>query len=715
MKFFVAKNLTEQAVEPCDPSQFVTTEIITPQIRAVKSDRQDFYKNPKTQHCFYAIMEGTNPNQRIGKNNPPRLIYGFIADYDAVISDQRIQEAIAGWKFKPAVIETSLGGHRRLIWFFETPMICDSYEFATFLHQKAVKWLDLHTLPGLDEPAFTAPSRLYCRGDAWQSLDNKIPSSKSQAFFVEVGREFRFKSSDAAVIALDIIEKECIKQFPGLNWPSDFSEGSQGPSFWLPASQSPMSAIVKPDGMFTFSGSATKPFYTWADILGKEFVANFATETMGKATADIWYDGHKYHRKNGNGYISMERSEFTIWLEVTCKLSGKPDSSGNSGIKKALDHIHEHQRIIGAAPFVPRAPGLLLFNGQRKLNIYCGKPIQPAPGQQKFGSQGNSPFLSRFTDTWLSTDVQYQYMIAWLQYYYEGVFNNISRPGQAICLMGESSTGKTFGSRQFIGVNMGGFVDVASVIVEGSQFNSHALDFPHWCMDDDTPNSSNSTANQTHLMVKKVISNQEFEYHKKFEVPTTSEWGGRLFMTANLDHHSARLLGPLDDGNMRKINLFRCTDRAKRDFTFPNSREETMKILIREAPFFFAALLQHKVNEDVVPRCPDKRYGWGHYHEPSLLDITHQTSPSSPFKEVILDTLKDWFSSDPSPFWEGTVSQLSRLLLSDPRNEQILRTINLSQANKYLENIQRENVVKCEATIDPVTKSRIWKFYRPNP
>src|SRR6266850_539626 len=107
--FYCAINLTERSVKPGNPWEFTPTETLTEQIRKDKQSRQEWYQSVSTQHCFYTVVEGANPNQRISKDNPPRLIHGFAADYDVKIPKARIDEVIAAMKIKPAYVEKSLG------------------------------------------------------------------------------------------------------------------------------------------------------------------------------------------------------------------------------------------------------------------------------------------------------------------------------------------------------------------------------------------------------------------------------------------------------------------------------------------------------------------------------------------------------------------------------------------------------------------------------
>lgn len=704
---FFAENLTTKVLKPGDPWAFVVTEKITPQIRADKEERQRWYQNPETKHCFYTGIEPINPNIRPGKDNTPHKIHAFCADYDAKIPAERVKEAVKEMAIKPAWIERSLGGNVRLIWTLPQPLLVDDYALCAFIHTEALKWLQLDLLPALDEGAFTTPSRLLCNGGEWESTGaGDIPMPKLQAFFIECGKKFRFKPTSEFEIPLDVIEIACHERFQ-FEWPGEFVPESQGPTFWIPESTSPLSAIVKPQGMFTFSAHAAKSFYPWSDILGAEFVKNFTNNSLTKATADLFWDSKRFWRKIMGYYQSMSKEECVNFLRVDCSLSMKAGKNGISPIDLALSHIYNHNRIHAAVPFVMRPSGLIDFMGKRMLNTYMGQCIVPAEGVQQWGEKGNFPFLSGYLDSFLDPSDQLEKLLAWAQYYYQTAFNQEPMPGQNIFLMGGVGIGKTLFNRNVIGAAVGGYIDASDYLLNGSVFNSHLLHCPHWCMDDDTPSHSAQAVAKLQAMFKKIAANQQVLSNQKFEVSGMTEWQGRIGCTTNLDAVSMRIVGPLDNSSLDKTCLFRCS--AERRFAFP-SRIETARLIRTELPFFLRWLLDWKV-PDHIER--DPRFGFASHHDATLLDQTHQSSPAAPFKELLIDTLNSWFVGQPeAPFWSGTVSQLIKMMALDPTNEPIMRSLRMDSVARYLEQMQKEQIFECLAEPGPM-RTRIWRFAKP--
>lgn len=705
MSFFFIENLTDKVLKIGNPWEFVPTENITEKIRKDKHERQAFYRNPNTKHFFYTLTEPQNPNLRPSKDNPPRLLHGVAADYDVVIPDSRVTEVVNMMSIPPAWIEKSLGNKTRLVWTFENPIFVDGYEHALFILQQSHRWLTLDLLPGLDSGALIDPARLLCCGSPWTRTEHgHVPANTLQAFLIKCGRDFRFTPGVGSnTIPLDVIEKALREKF-SFDWPGEFVENSQGPSFWIEGSTSPNSALVKSEGMLTFADHASQPFYSWVDLLGADFAKKFSEDSLAKATQDIYFDGKHFWRRIQGTYRSCGEREMVNYFKVTCRMSSKPDkSTGISQVDVALDHIYHHARISGAAPFIFRPHGRIDFQGEPILNISMDRVMKPSEEPQEWGK--NFPWLAQHFDQLFDPPLQLPHFLAWFKHFYSSGFEQKPRPGQNIYLMGEAGRGKTLTSRAIVGKAVGGFVDASDYLVKGDNFGSENFHVPLFCIDDETPGGTFFTADKFFNLLKKTAANQAFRYNKKFEVASTIEWMGRVFVTTNLDYVSSRMLPSLDKSSAGKVSIFRCSD-AK--VVFPE-RYELHKIIARELPFFLRWLIDW-TPPDFIER--DVRYGYAHYHEPSLVDQTHQTHRSAPFREVLLEEMMRFFKDNPTEtVWKGSLTSLIRLFAFNPLNDSVLKGITTEHANRFLEQIQREGVLKIETEVG-AHKTRIWVIQR---
>jgi hypothetical protein len=715
--FFASVNLVSNSLAPCVPWEFKITTEISLQIRKDKESRQEWYKTESTVHNFYTGLEPLNPNLRISReNNPPILLSAFVADYDVPISDERAAEVIKTMPVKPTYVERSLGGNLRLIWILTTPIRIDSYEFCVFLLDRAVKFLSLELLPGLDEPAFKTPTRLYCNGGEWKATGfAPVPHVLTQAFLVDCAKRFRWPVKEETTIPLDVVHTELLKKYPSMDWPSEFALDSSGPSFWVEGSLSSNSALVKPGGMYSFAGHAVKPFTPWDDslLLGSEFCKQFKNESISKATTDIFFDSRKYWRKfmnprTGDAYLPMEARELTVHLKVTCKLSIKPGPSGCSQVEEAMDFIHNNNRIAAALPFAFHRPGILYYQGEAILNTYNAQCIQPAPGEHQWGPQGTFPNLSAHFDTFFSTPEQLGHFLAWWRYLYYACLNYLPLSGQNIFLFGGVGIGKTMTGRMLVGGSVGGFADASDFLINDISFNAHLFKQSLWTVDDESPSNTESGLQRFLTLLKKFVANSEFLYNEKFLTSHMMPWNGRVIVTANLDFISSRALSGMDNSSLDKTHLFKCV--SKRDFVFP-PRAEWAAIVKRELPCLLSWLLNTFKVPDYVK--PDSRYGFLAHHEQSLLDQGYQTSKAAGFKECFIKTMDRHFIENPEiAAFEGTSVEILQMMKAETGD--ILKA-NVDTVNRSMDIMMKENSLNITTHTSAQHNLRTFRVPRFNP
>lgn len=706
MPFFSVTNLTSKVMVQSEPWTFAAVEKISAQVRGDKQARQDWYVTASTNHNFYTGIESSNPNQRISTSNPPRLMHGVVADFDLPIPDARWREVVEKMKVKPQWVERSLGGNLRLVWQFSRPIPLDSEAFAIFILNQARTWLQLDLLPGLDGPAFVDPARLYCNGCQWTPVDpHPVTDNAIQGFFVRCGKAYAFKDAvEESQVPLDVIERAIIAKYPGFVWPGEFAVESQGPTFWIPESVSPMSAIVKRNGMFTFSGNAAKPFYTWADILGPQFATDWANDAIAAATKEVYFDGHDYWKYNecDGRFVSMTKDALSIHFKVNCRVSSKPDKSGNTMIDQCLSHVHDYARVAGAGP--------VLFQPVGKVFMCNSWVVNTAPKisvvQPSGAADPQFPFLDSLFSTIFDPADQKWPFLAWLKYFYVGALNQNPGPGQSLFFAGGVGIGKTLLNRQIIGELVGGHVDASRFLLGQTAFNSHLFESPLWSVDDSTPADSDAAHRTFSSYIKAMTANQTFEYNKKFQNSFTISWCGRIIVTLNLTETSSRALIAMDDSVAEKVSLFKCA--SKPTVVFP-ARDMLRGTIKAELPHLAQWLVNWQVPADLLG---DTRYGVKHWHEPSLLDKARQASRSAPFSELMIDFLTRYFSDNPSAtHWTGSVTQVMRAISEDPMNEHSVRSLRLDQVNRHLEALAKDGGINCVSEVGK-HKIRVWRFAR---
>jgi hypothetical protein len=710
MTFHYIENLVAVEAHQGNPWEFKCTEVLTDEIRKNKIARQTWYNNPATKHSFYSGIEPLNPNARLNReNNPPHAIRAIPVDYDTLnLPIERILEAIRLMPIKPSRVEQSLGGNWRLVFTFSRPILVNgNHDFCVFLLKRIKSWLHLDCLPALDEGALETPTRYYCNGCAW--IDTKhgdVAESEVAAFAVEAARDFnKFEAPFTdREIPLDVIETALREKFPNFNWPGPFVHNSQGPSFFIPGSTSPMSAILKSGGFYTFSAHADENFKTWSKLLGPEFSQQWSNEAITKATSDVYHDGHDFYMLGiEKNFRSATKDELQNYLKVNCRMSAKADKqTGTSQVDLAMNHIYRQNRIVSAGSFVFQKPGLIIVNGDRRLNTFSKKPMEPVDRKVTWG---DAPFIYKLWRHMFKTDEQFWHFIAWLKHFYVSAFTWTPTKGQNIFMAGVKNSGKTLTNCFMIPPLVGGGMGAEEYILGESQFNAHLFDVPYWTIDDETVIGTPANSSRTANMFKKIAANRRMVAHAKFLKQSLVDWYGRLGVTLNLDTNSMRIIGPQDDATLEKTSIFSCNPEP---FDWPLPAEIT-RIISIELPILARILLDVEI-PDFVKRY--NRYGYVAYHDPILLEQTNQSQATAPFKEMWIDALLGfWRANTAAQIWKGTVTHVIRTLSANPMNEHAMRGIKMDQVNRYLEQIQKEGLLRCEAS-SGYLNTRLWTFYR---
>lgn len=707
-------NLVSSTTSPCCPWQWNATPPAEVKGKDGKKARDAWINDPKTVWQVYSLWEGLNESQRIskpkagGEGNPPFKCYGLAGDYDAPISDDELAAGIARLpeQFTPAYFERTLSGNGRALWIFEEPVTVPSRDFAVaFLnHVLSVVKLEMFAL-GFDRPAFVEPNRYYTNSGDWYEVDaaRRIPKGLVQGWVMEVARKFKWEKHDI-VVPLPVVWAELQKRYPNHNWEGDFIEEAQGPSFFIEGSTSPKSAIVKQTGMFTFSAHAAKPFWSWSDLLGADFVKSYETAALGKAVEGIWHDGTKYYVKDGPGsWRAFSKEDTREHLVISRGLDGTRDKGAPSQADMALEYIRHWQAIDGAAPFAFRPFGVSLQGGAKVLNTHTRKVLAPAEQTAVWGPGGNFPWLSSFFEHLFDPKEQLEFFLSWLHRFYASAYESDIQRGQSVFLIGPPGTGKTLLNQNILAKLMGGSAEAQSYLLGETSFNSQLFEVALWTVDDSKSTTSNAAHSMFSSMVKKLAANQTFEYHAKFRVPVTVEWLGRVVVTANNDEESMRIVPDLGISNRDKTMLFRTTAKQ---FPFP-SAPQIERILRAELPHFARYVLDWQIPEHCLGTA---RYGVKEYHEPTLLREAELSSTTNSFWELLDDWHTDWFKTHPKEqVWRGTSTQLMKLMSSDDASRSVMKGLDSERFGRKLAGLKSKGY-RIEAETE--RGNRLWVIHR---
>lgn len=719
---FALPNLVSKTVTPCKPWLFKGTVPDEVRGKEGKKLRDAWINNPDTQHEVYSGFEGLNSGLRISggkkvsqdEENAPHKLHMFVADIDCPVSHEELAAGLERIKFSPNYYEKTLSGNARLIWLLESPVTLPSRKFAVELLELALQRMRIEQIaPALDRPAWLEPNRYYTNSGDFYVVDEaaRVGAALLQGWVIEVAEKHHWKKQKNAVaIPLPLVFEAIEKKYPSHNWTGDFVEESQGPSFWLPGSTSPKSAIVKPTGLFTFSSSAPKAFYSWADLLGVDFVNTYESEMLGQAVKNIHHDGRQYYRNDGFGdWKPFTKEDVQAHLVTTRGINPVKEGDRASELSRAMEYIRDWQGIIGAAPFVFQPPGIITKNGNRFLNTHTRRVLTPAdasPAPVRWGA--GFPFLARYFDGLFDPTEQLDYFLSWLARFYRGAHELNLQSGQNVFLLGPQNVGKTFLSQGLLWELMGGGAEAESYLLGRTEFNSELFQVGLWSVDDNAATVDAVTHRKFSAITKKMAANTTFQYHEKFRVPCSVDWLGRVFVTANDDEQSARIVPDMSISNREKIFLFRSARVAPVEFP---DRRGCKAILRTELPHFARFLLEYRPPEHCIGT---SRFGVQHYHERSLLATAEHSSHSAGFLEIIEDWRETFFGENPSlPYWHGTSYQLLKKLNSDPLGSLAgVRNLSVNSIGAGLSTLKAKGLpFECDG--DGLTRQ--WKIPRPAP
>lgn len=683
-------NLTKQSVSEGRPWEFVAGEI-SESIRKNKAARQAWYMNPETEHCFYSGFEGINPRARVSNSNPAEIIRALVGDIDHPYSEEVIRKKIAKLPYPPTWIERSLGGGWHLVWVLDEPArFPQDGGIVEATLDRLAKMLGISDWRGFDEASFLTTSRLYANGGQWTKLENSqslratLVNSTIMATVRAEG-----KKSKTCPVSIERIYELLKEKFPGFEWPGDFEVGSQGPSFWIEGSTSPMSAIVHSDGIYTFSAHRTKDKYYWNDILGPGALERDKGERIQKASKGFYFDGVGYFgpRPGMGGFKNTKPEAIRRMMQTQYGLSSKvPKGEELSEVDQAMSIIETQNSVDGAGPFLFRRAGTFKAHGRLLLNLTDHKAHPPSDTLTPWGPDGGFPFISDWLGRLFVSQEGLDHFLSWLHWFYFHAFHGRPRAGQSIALPGGPGIGKTFLNRRIIGAMVGGAVDATRYLMDKDNFGGQLFENPYWCVDDSGMTTSSFSIRQFTANLKKAVANQSHEFHMKYQKPCDIDWVGRLGLSCNLDANALMIIPSLEDSFADKINLYRLIDNVSEGQIlppryFPHNVEE---IAASEMAAFCRYILEWKIPEKFIG---DARYGIVAYHDEQIKRHAYFNSGFSQFIEVINIYMSEYSKCTKKKNFSGTTADLLGNFKANELCRASLMGVNVQTFARQLQNI----------------------------
>ena len=619
------KNLVSQTAETisCPPEQKERPPL------ANKEEFRAWCASSTTDHCFYSGWEGVNPSLRISKSNPAKRMHGFVADFDANITDEMIDEALKACVCSPLYATKTFSGGARLVWEFEEPLLLDNPKLAERFLKTLAKELGVKDLlPGFDDSSLN-PSQYFELGSNWKHNvgASPIPTDLAGIWTLDSASEKIFSTEELA-IPIEEVANEVEKLYPG-RWKGEFKVGSRGPLFWVNDGIDRIGCQVGDFGMICYSSRADSGFIPWEKLLGKAFVQKWEVQAISGFVDTIWYDGKLYWWKVDDMWVGRTKEDSFMHLKkfgVSTKTSGKEVISK---AEKILCAVQDARKIDFAAPLLFEKNDIVDLNGERVLNIGRKEALEEA----NVVDPALFPWIYNFiTNIFVQPDgsnVQMDYFLAWFQRLWTSARDKQLAQGQMMVLAGDAGQGKTFLSRCIIGAALGGSVDASDILQGRTNFNKQAAETCIWRIDDATYASNRSEASKFGETLKRQVANPVATYHPKFRDAVEFPWRGRIVLTCNTDPQSLAIMPSLNNTIADKIMLLKFG--SYQPVFKPNHEQEAM--VAAELPYFLAWIKAWQPPKHVV--ATKSRFGIREYHHQELVEASRESDPATSLREIL--------------------------------------------------------------------------------
>ena len=675
-RYFCVKNCVVPDVTELNPWDFDTSKVKfdwdDDPVRSKAAYKKAYFKNPKAEHCLFAMARGVMPKQVItASENPAAELFGIVGDYDATVGENIIESLTANPKgpYLPTRWSETQGHNFRLVWEFEAGVRVESNEHASKFLREVYRRVGVPKWGAMcDMEACCNPAQHFDVGRRWGEFsDQRISLDVLKLWDYEVYTKLRAVTKRTYNIPLEEAAKEANSQFPG-RITFAFVEGGRCNRFWDPASDNMDGCVITKDGVRVFVPH-DKPFMSWADILGMKFVDKYAAQKVSPVVQQIWFNnrGGEFVRWKDNDKKYVARDTTTLRRDLAAEAGLSPERKKGetlSEIDLALHDITTRREVDYAAPvlFFPHGP-MRIDGNTHILNTSTVRVLAPAEkylgeGEWKWSNpkvRDAFPFIYGLISTMFETseekaakrlsenfaepvddaeNIQLQVFLSWLSAFYSGSALLSPTQGQCLVVAGPSGIGKTFLFNNVVGPLMGGVSDADAYYVNGDKFTGALFDSPIHLIDDKIMDLDYKTRAAFTTRLKVVVATARLRYEEKYRnaVPSVP-WLGRVVICCNMDARSLSILPDLEQSNADKITMLRAGS-VKYAFL---SRSENAKKVREELPKFARFVLEYQRDR----RLFDRRMGVKAYQHPEM----RVAAAENGYTSVVVDALRQTLDS----------------------------------------------------------------------
>lgn len=580
-------------------------------ISMTKAQRRAWLMSNDSQWPCVSLVEGVNPHQRVSRDNPPHLLHGLTADFDAVgreFSEAEIAELVTKCAYPPAAGGPSLSGEGyHFVWLFKEPVqLLRNEGYARKIVETFFSKIRVGNLMvGLDEGC-KRPTQLLSIDPVsfgWLSPQGEgclVDEVSTRLWSSAVDSKFEFDNEGPA-LDLQKVKEQVEKLFPG-RWGGPFEIGCRGIRFWDASAQDETAAVVTPWGMRYFSdGGGFKP---WSAILGSDFTEKLSAENLKQITDAWFYDNARkeyvFYEKAADEYIPKTRTQILDRLEV----AGLEDPVDR---KKSLIYVEDFKRVAAVVALANQKRGLLRQGSLTLINTTKTKLIESA--------HGSFEFIDGLLHSMFPEEIQYNVLMTWLQDAHRSMVNLRPSYAQAVFLAGDVGMGKSLLQFRILTPLFGGMqADPMPYLLGDTSFNNELADAGHWIVSDAEGARTNSQRGQFVQKIKAVTANPSHSITAKYGTPMSLELNARTTFSFNKTMECIGLIPRLGQDSLDKVILLSV---AQHEFLRDLKNDVIEARVAGELPAFSYWLLNDYQPPATV--LSSRRYRTISYHHPDLL------------------------------------------------------------------------------------------------
>ncbi len=324
---------------------------------------------------------------------------------------------------------------------------------------------------------------------------------------------------------------------------------------------------------------------------------------------------------NPGRFLNLSGRNVKLHLQLRGIFTGERDIGSMAEGDRILIKAQIDRYVDYAGPLAGNSVGVIeTSSGKRLLITEQIKPILPGP-------KPSFPKLDLFLGQLLGGE-QAHFFLCWLKIARESLLAGDMRPGQMLCLFGESGCGKSLLQALVTEVLGGRMAKPYQYMTGGTAFNEDLCSCEHWCIEDETSNFSIQARRAFGTAIKQATVNPLTRLHGKGKMAIAVNIFKRITLSANNESENMMILPPLDDSILDKLMLFWCGYAE-----VSGNRKKDWRDLTGELPGLVRFL-----DDMTIPagmRCPLHRYGVRAYQHREVLDILASVSPEERLASII--------------------------------------------------------------------------------